>query len=182
MAWVKAIRTRLPGVDCRDPAITPQTRPWVPGFLGASAPRGRWPPLGLQLPNLALRRLAVELGQALLELRNPLRERLDRIGERIRQVDPVRVRPLDLASLDADRMARVPHDGGVGRHVGDDDRVRTDLGAAADLDRAEELGPGADRDAVGDRRVPLSALEARAAQRDALVEGHAVADLSCLAD
>ena len=70
----------------------------------------------------------------------------------------------------------------VRRDVGDHDRVRADLGAVADPDRAEQLGARADRHVVFDRRVALPALEAGAAQRDPLVDGHAGADLGGLAD
>ena len=52
----------------------------------------------------------------------------------------------------------------------------------ADLDRAEQLRAGADHHLVADRRVALAAREARAAERDALVHRHVVADLGGLAD
>ena len=60
-----------------------------------------------------------------------------------------------------------------GRHVVDHDRVGADLRAVADRDRAEQLRAGADRDVVLDGRVALAGGEARAAERDALVERHA---------
>ena len=79
---------------------------------------------------------AVELGQATLEVGDPLRERLDRLGDRVGQVDPVGVGALDPLAVDLDRVAGVADHGGTGRHVLDDDRVGADLGAVADRDRA----------------------------------------------
>ena len=66
-----------------------------------------------------------------------------------------------------------------------DDRIGADLGALADLDRAEHLRARADHDAVADGRVALAADAGRrvgAAQRDMLVNGDVVADLGALAD
>ncbi len=69
-----------------------------------------------------------------------------------------------------------------GGHVRDDDRVGADLGAVTDLDRAR----GASRPSRSSRRRPpwvaLAAREAGAAERHALIERHAVADLGRLAD
>ena len=50
------------------------------------------------------------------------------------------------------------------------------------MDRPEQLRARADHDVVAHGRVALAAREARAAQRDPLVEGHVVADLGRLAD
>jgi hypothetical protein len=79
-------------------------------------------------------------------------------------------------------MAGVPDDRRVRRDVVDDDGVRPDLRPVADRDRAEELGAGPDRHVVLDRRMALAGREARAPQRDALVERHVVADLGGLPD
>ncbi len=114
--------------------------------------------------------------------RDPLGERLDRVGDRVRQVDPVGVGPLGPPAFDPDRVAGIADHGRAGRHVLDDDRVGADLGAVGDGDRAEQLGPGADGDVVAQGRVALAGLEAGAAQRHPLVEGHATADLGGLAD
>ena len=46
----------------------------------------------------------------------------------------------------------------------------------------EYRGPSTDYDSVAKRRVPLSALGARAAQRDALVKQYIVSNFSCFAD
>ena len=69
-----------------------------------------------------------------------------------------------------------------GGHVGDHDAVGADLRAVADRDRAEQLRARADRDVVLHGRVALAGGEAGAAERDALVERHVVADLGRLAD
>ena len=90
--------------------------------------------------------------------------------------------PCDPLALDPDRVAGVADHGRARRHVLDDDRVGADLGAVADRDRAEQLGAGADGDVVAEGRVALAALEAGAAQRHPLVEGHPLADLGGLAD
>jgi hypothetical protein len=58
--------------------------------------------------------------------------------------------------------------------------VGADAAVVADLDRAEQLGPGADGDAIAHRRVALAALEAGAAERDPVVHGHVVAHLGGL--
>ena len=133
-------------------------------------------------PSPAGRLAAVELGEPLLELGDPLRERLDRLGDRVGQVDPVGVGALRPPAFDPDRVAGVADHGRAGRHVLDDDGVGADLGAVADRDRAEQLGAGADRDVVAQGRVALAALEAGAAERHPLVEGHPPADLGRLAD
>src|SRR5690606_19545571 len=70
-------------------------------------------------------------------------------------------------------------------HVLGDHRVGADARALADHDRADDLRARADDDVVPERRVALAALAAcrvGAAQRDALVDGHVVADLGGLAD
>ena len=75
----------------------------------------------------------------------------------------------DHATGDADHRA-------VGRHVVDDHRAAADLAAVADGDVAEHRGADADDDAVLERRMALAGLLAGAAERDALVERHVVAD------
>ena len=119
---------------------------------------------------------------SLLELGDPPRERLQRVRDRVGQVDPVGVRPLGLAPLDPHGVAGVADHGRVRRHVVDDDRVGADLRAVADPDRPEQLGAGADRHVVLDRRVALAGREAGAAERHALVDRHVLADLGRLAD
>ena len=69
-----------------------------------------------------------------------------------------------------------------GRDILDDDGVCADLRAVADRDRSQQLRPGADRHVVAQGRVALAGLQARAPERHALIEGHAVADLCRLAD
>jgi hypothetical protein len=67
-------------------------------------------------------------------------------------------------------------------HVVDHDRVGADLGSVADRDGTEQLRAGADRDVVLNRWMALARGEARATERHALEQGHAVADLDRLAD
>src|SRR5438309_2290581 len=151
----------------------------------ASLPPGRVGALdGAQRPDLRERlRLALgELGERLFERGDSARERLDRLGYRIGEVDPVGVGTLHGMSFDAHGMTGVADDGGVRRDVCDDHAVRADLGAVADRDRTEQLRARADRDVVLLSWVALARLEAGAAERDALVERDVVADLRGLAD
>ena len=69
------------------------------------------------------------------------RQRPDRVGDRVGQVGPVGVRALGLAALDPHRMAGVADDGGVRRHVVDDDGVRADLRAVADVIGPSSFAP-----------------------------------------
>ena len=101
------------------------------------------------------------VGEPPLDLADALGEPLDRVGDRVGEVDPVGVGALGLAALDPDGVAGVADHGRVRRDVVDHDRVGADLGAVADRDRAEQLRPGADRDVVLERRVALAALRSR---------------------
>ncbi|MPM60586.1 hypothetical protein SDC9_107438 [bioreactor metagenome] len=68
-------------------------------------------------------------------------------------------------------------------HRFDDHGVAADLGAIAHLKAAQNLGTGAHHHVLAQRRVALGALvKRRAAQRHALVDRAAVADLGRLAD
>jgi hypothetical protein len=70
-----------------------------------------------------------------------------------------------------------------GRHRLDHHRVAAHLGAIAHGEAAQHLGAGAHHHVAAQRGMPLGALVERgAAQRDALVDGAAVADLGRLAD
>jgi len=62
------------------------------------------------------------------------------------------------------------------------DGVRTDSGTLADGDGAENFGAGADGDVVADGGVALGLGKDLAAESDAVVEHHTVADLSGLAN
>src|SRR5690606_22947644 len=81
-----------------------------------------------------------------------------------------------------DHPARNPDDGRVRRYRLDDDRVRSDAGSLADLDRAEDLRPRADHDARTDRRMSFLAPKRGSAERDPLVDADAVTDLGCFSD
>ena len=76
---------------------------------------------------------------------DPLREGLDRVGDRVRQVDPVGVGAFDPLAFEFHRVAGVADDGGAGRHVLDDDRVGADLRPVADRDRPQQLGAASRR-------------------------------------
>src|SRR3954452_8941140 len=144
------------------------------------AARVQPPDLGGRLGVAAL--APVEFGDRALERVEPAGQRANRVGHRVGQVDPVGVGPLGLAAVDADDVAGIADDRRVRRHVGDHDAVRADLRAVADRDRAQQLRARPDRDVVLHRRVAVAGREAGAAERDALVERHVVADLRGLAD
>ena len=61
-------------------------------------------------------------------------------------------------------------------------RARADARVLAHRDVAQDVGVVADEDAVAERGVALAVALARAAQRDALVEGHVAADDRSFAD
>ena len=142
------------------------------------------PRLGRKLVDRRVRLLlaSLDLGEAPLEPGDSLRERLDRLGDRIREVDPVGVGALDRLALDPHRVPGVADHRRAGRDVLDHDRVGAHLGPVADRDRSEQLRPGADRHVVAEGRVALAALEPGSAERHALVEGDPLADLCRLAD
>ena len=107
------------------------------------APGRIWPPDRTQRPDLG-HRLCIfsgELGHRAFECADATCQPLDRLGNRIWQMDPVRIGALRTAPVDSHRVTRVAHDRGVGRHIGDDHAVGPDLGAVADRDRTEQLGP-----------------------------------------
>ena len=149
---------------------------YPPAGLGPRAGRSGTTSAGA--PGSSPRSIATSRSSAAIRRRHLLQ----RVGDRVGQVDPVGVRALGLAALDAHRMAGVADHGRVRRHLVDDDRVGADLRAVADRDRAEQLRAGADRHVVLHRRVALAGLEAGAAERDALVHRHVGADLGRLAD
>src|SRR5450759_2592393 len=68
------------------------------------------------------------------------------------------------------------------RNILHHDRIGTDLRTVADGDRAEYLGARPHHHAVAQRRVALAFLPGSAAQCDAMVQGHVIADLGGLAD
>ena len=116
------------GADAGSSGRAPSLRP-----SGLGRPASAWP--------------SVPAG-ASLERLDPPRQTLDRVGDRVGQVDPVGVGALGAPALDPHRMARDADDGRVRRDVVDDDGVGADLGAVPDDDRSEQLGAGADRDVV----------------------------------
>ena len=129
------------GEDRRGPGeFSPGAQP--PAELGPRLRRSCFTSPSVALPSSSASRSSIAA--------EPLGERLDRLGHRVGEVDPVGVRPLGAASLDPDRVARVADHGRVRGHVLDHHGVRADLGPVADRDRTEQLRPGADRDVVLD--------------------------------
>src|SRR6185295_15314572 len=128
-----------------------------------------------------------EVGALALELSHAAHQAGEGLGDGVRQLRVLDVRMVDAVRVDAlpvdrDGAPRVPDHGRVRRHVTDHDRARADLRALADVDRAQHAGAGADDHAVPDGRVALAGLLARAAERDALVHRHVLADLGRLPD
>ena len=81
-----------------------------------------------------------------------------------------------------DDARRVAHRRGAGRHGFDDHRVRADARTVPDREAAQHLRARAHHHIAAQRRVPLGAFVKRGtAQRDALVNRAAVADLGRLA-
>ena len=87
--------------------------------------------------------------------------------------------PLRVAVPPACRDAR---DDGFGRCVLDHDGVRPHGAVVADVDRAQDFGARADRDAVPDGGVALDLGEGTAAERDAVVDHDVLADLGRFAN
>ena len=79
-------------------------------------------------------------------------------------------------ALSLDDAGRHPDDGGVGRDIFNDDGIRTDLDVVADFDAAENFGSGTDDHVIAQRRMPFPPLFPGAAERDALIDAHAVPD------
>src|SRR3546814_9965394 len=63
------------------------------------------------------------------------------------------------------------------RHFLDDDRVRADARVRSDGEWPEDLGAGADHDAIAQRRMSLALVPADTAERHAVIEGDVLADL-----
>ena len=156
-----------------------------PRRSAASPPAGFWPcprRSGRTSP-ACLRSLPVR--SATSRSSSPMRSAspLQRVGDRVRQVQPVGVRALRPASLDPHRVARVADHGRVRRAR----RGSTTEFAPTLAPWPTVIGPSS---FAPEPIVTLSSTvgcrlprgEAGAAERDALVERHAVADLRRLAD
>src|SRR5215210_3562087 len=101
---------------CMAPIMPPRTVRVRP------APRAQWVHLGRRVAGIAVR-APRRLGRPALERLEAARQRADRVGDRVGQVDPVGVRALGLAAVDAHDMAGVADHGRVRRDVGDHDAV-----------------------------------------------------------
>ena len=138
--------------------------------------------MAIRLRAVWRRRLAFALADHPLELGDAGGEHAHRVGDRVRQVDPIGIGALDAAAVDAHRVSRHADNRGVRVDVADNHAIGPDLRSVADRDRPEKLGAGADRHVVLDRGVALAGREAGAAKRHALIERDAVADAGGLAD
>src|SRR5207249_1129663 len=78
--------------------------------------------------------------------------------------------------------ARYPDHNGVRWHLPHYDRAGADAAAVADREATDDLGPGTHHDIVAERGMALLALQAGAAERDALEQRDVLADLGRLAD
>ena len=96
------------------------------------------------------------------------------------RVDRRLLRHIRLGALDD--LAGNADDGGTGRHFTRDHGIGADLGAGTDGERAENLGAGTDDDTIAEGRVALAGVPGGAAEGDAVIEGHVIADQGGLAD
>jgi hypothetical protein len=94
-----------------------------------------------------------------LELRDPILQPLDHVPLGVRQLEDGLVAGVGVG----DDVAGDTDNGGVGGYVGHHDRASADLGVIADVDGADDLGAGADDDAVAQRGMALGPLGAGAA-------------------
>ena len=107
----------------------------------------------------------------------------DALGDHIGQILLVEVvGGVDGLVVDADHLGGYADGGAVGGQVLQHHAARADAGIVADVDRAKHLGSCADQHVVAQRGVALAGVLAGAAQRDAVVDGAVVADLSRLAE
>ena len=112
-----------------------------------------------------------------------LERALDGVGHRVGQMDPVGVGPLGPAALDPDRVTGVADHGRVRRDVVDDDACwRRSWPRGRSVIGPSSLAPEPMVTLSSTVGMPLAGGKAGAAERDALVEGHVVADLRRLAD
>ena len=128
------------------------------------------------------RRRATELGDGAFELGDAGRERAHRVGDRIRQVDPVGVGSLDAAPSMRTGWPGTPTTVAFGGTSRTTTLLAPILAPCPIVDRPEQLGARADRDVVLHRGVALAGREAGAAEGHALVERDAVTDHRRLAD
>src|SRR5262245_39114975 len=131
--------------------------------------------LGLSDPAQRLH-LGLEESQTLHELLDSLGHRVGKV--RLVQIDLTRD-PLAVAVCYAAGHA---HDNGVGRDLPHHDRAGADAAPVADLEPADDLGTRPDHDVVAEGGMALLTLEAGAAQRHSLQQGHVLTDLGRLPD
>ena len=96
------------------------------------------------------------------------------------QVDPMG--RLDLYAGAPNDTPRNAHHRGAGRHMRIDDRVGAYAHPIADPHRTQNLGAGADQNAIAQGGMPLFLVPGRAAQGDPVIQGDVIANLRSLAD
>src|ERR1700742_4071713 len=127
------------------------------------------PHTGFRRPDHApSRRAAVVLG---LQFGDPGEQRLQAHAD---QVGHHRVVPGPRMGA-ADDLTGNPDHHSAGGHFLDHDGVGADPAVVANLDRAENLGSGADDHPVADRRMPFAGIPAAAAERDAVIDHYVFA-------
>ena len=140
---------------------------------------GSLPPRRFSGVTSPARALAGQVGHQPLELVDPRRQPLQRVGDgRARSPVDVALGLRPLTRTGCPGLPTTVESAGTSwippswRRSSRSGRPRSD----------QQLGAGAHHDVVADGRVALAALEAGPTQRDALVERHVVADLGGLAD
>ncbi len=120
--------------------------------------------------------------QLVLELGHAAGQRLEGFRDGVREPGVLELGSGDPPSGDGDGASGVADDGGLRRHILDDDGPGADLGVVPDDERSEDLGGGADDHPVADGRMPLAALLSGPAEGHALIDRYVVTDLGRLAD
>src|SRR5579872_3495797 len=128
---------------------------------------------------IGMRLLAAVAGFQRLD---PARERFDRVVLRIRHIDVWDDGFLDFLTVLEDDASGHADNRAVRWNVLHDDRPGCDFCSSTDGDRSENDGAGSDHHAVFERRMALAALQARAAERHALIERAVAADFGGLSD
>lgn len=107
----------------------------------------------------------------------------NRVDDWVGQIGVFEVRHWDRhKATQRDRMRRNTDDDRARLNRACHDRARADSGIIADVDWPQNRRADAKHDATADRWMSLSPFEARAAERDALIQQHVIADLGRLTD
>src|SRR5579871_2052224 len=121
-----------------------------------------------------------ELGYSLTELADLVRDRCQRLGQRVGNLFGIgNDHALSFAEHDVSRNA---NNRGLRRNIAKDDRTRADAAILSNDNVAENLGSAADDNVVFERGMAFAVFFAGAAMRDSLLEGNVVADDRCFSD